>query len=67
MSSKTWKGIAAIIGIVLGPMLRAITPIIKDAMEDSLLNLYSKAEETENPIDDIFVGLLLDLLSIKRP
>ena len=66
-SAKTWGWILRIIGIVLGPLLRSITPIIKDALEDGMIKLLEKARATENPIDDYFVEFLFNILDIEIP
>ena len=66
-SAKTWSGILKIVAIVLGPFLKIISPMIKEALTDVLQKLYLKAYDTPNPIDDLFVGMLLDLLDIPLP
>jgi len=54
-----------LIAPVLRIVIRALSPIIKKGLEDSIRNLYNRALETENEIDDIFVELLADLLDIE--
>jgi len=56
-----------IAALVLAPVLRALTPVIEDELEKFLLKLYDRAEKTDNPLDDMFVGMLLDILDIERP
>ena len=67
MAGQSFSFIVRLLQVVLGPLLKAVTPLIKDGLKEVLQKLYVKAEATPNPIDDIFVGLLLDLLSIDRP
>lgn len=63
----TWTWIVSLLVTVLKPVLKIITPMIRDALEEQLLKLYAKAEATENPWDDFAVGFLLDILGIERP
>jgi len=56
-----------LIGIILMPVLRALTPRIEEELEEFLLKMHTKALETDNPIDDMFTGLALDLFDIPRP
>ena len=66
-SAKTWKGILKIVALILGPLLKIVSPMIKDALTEALQKLYLKAYATENPVDDLLVGLLLELLGIPYP
>ena len=59
--------IVRIVSLVLRPLLKVITPMIADLLEDSLGKLLEKARETENPIDDIFVEFLFRVLDIEIP
>lgn len=63
----TWTWIVSLLVTVLKPVLKIVTPLIRDALEEQLLKLYAKAEATENPWDDFAVGFLLDILGIERP
>lgn len=67
MAQVTSKGVLGFIALLLGPLIRALTPMIKDLLEDNLIKLWKRAEATENPIDDLFVGFLLDILDIDMP
>lgn len=67
MAGTTSKGIFKVIVLLLGPIIRAVTPAIEEELEKFALKLYAKAEATDNPIDDLFVGMLLDMLDIPRP
>lgn len=66
-SGKTWGAILRIIAIILSPLLKAISPLIKDALEDGMIKLLEKARATENPIDDYFVEFLFRILRIDIP
>lgn len=65
--SATWVWILEVIGKVVIPILNLITPEIKDALNKFLTDLYLKALKTSNPWDDLFIGMLLDVLAIPRP
>lgn len=67
MAAITSKGVIGLIVLLLRPMLKVVTPMIRDLLDDVLLKLYAKAQATENPIDDLFVGFLLDILDIPVP
>ena len=56
-----------ILATVLSPMISILTPMIKEALVAFLTDLFKKALVTENPFDDFFIGLLLDVLGIPRP
>jgi len=56
-----------VVAAILGPLLKIISPMIKDLFEDSLNNLLVKARATENPIDDLFVEFLFQLLGLDIP
>ena len=48
--------------MILGPILKAVTPTIRAFLDELLNSLEEKAAETPNELDDIFVKLLRDLL-----
>jgi len=66
-SSRNWGWLVTLIGLILKPLLKAISPLIKDLFEDSLYKLLEKARATENPIDDYFVEFLFDILDVEIP
>jgi len=66
-SARTWSGILRVVAAILGPLLKIISPMIKDLFEDSLNKLLVKARATENPIDDLFVEFLFQLLGLDIP
>jgi len=63
----SWQWVIKIIMSMLGPILSLISPVIKAALSEFLIELYKKALATENPWDDMFIGMLLDILGIPRP
>lgn len=52
---------------IFSTILPVITPSLKGALEEFLLELYQKAKETANPWDDFLVKFLLRMLSITVP
>lgn len=67
MAQVTSKGVLGLVALLLKPMMSVLSPMIRDLVDESLLKLYAKAQATENPIDDLFVGFLLDILDIDVP
>ena len=63
----TWKWLIQILMQVLLPLLELISPAIKAELNGFLTELYRKALTTPNAWDDLFIGMLLDILSIPRP
>lgn len=62
-----WSGvIKAIIGILSG-VIGNMTPGLITNLKDFLVGQYQKALATDNPWDDFFFGMLLDILSVPRP
>jgi ABC-type Na+ efflux pump permease subunit len=66
-SARNWGWVIRILQIVLAPLLAAITPMIRDLFEDSLDKLLEKARSTDNPIDDLFVEFLFNILDMPIP
>lgn len=56
----SYKLIASILPLVWG----AISPTVKDALKSLIADLEAKANETANPIDNIAVVILKDILGI---
>jgi hypothetical protein len=52
---------------IFSTIMPLITPSLKGALEEFLLELYTKARETPNPWDDFLVKFLLRMLSISVP
>jgi hypothetical protein len=65
MASNTSKGILRVVVLLLGPILKAVTPAIKGELASFLKKLDAKAEATPNPIDDLFTGFLLDIFEVE--
>jgi len=66
-SARNWGWVIGLLQIILRPLLNAISPLIKDLFDDSLLKLLEKARATDNPIDDLFVEMLFNILDIPIP
>lgn len=66
-SARNWGWVISLLQILLKPLLNAISPLIKDLFDDSLLKLLEKARSTDNPIDDLFVEFLFNILDIPIP
>jgi len=67
MAAKNWGWVISLLQIILKPLLKAISPLIKELFEDSLHKLLDKARGTENPIDDLFVEFLFTVLDMPIP
>jgi len=57
-----WAG--GLIVKILISLLPAITPVLRDALREFVADLKSKAQQTESPVDDVFVSILEELLSL---
>lgn len=67
MASRNWGWLVSIIQIVLRALLPALTPLIKEKYEEALLKLLTLARGTDNPIDDLFVEFLFNILDMPIP
>ena len=67
MASFSWKWLIGLIAIVLKPLLKAMTPTIEGEMEKALLGVYKAALATPNPIDDLAMKFILDIVDIDIP
>lgn len=63
-SFKLPNWIVGLLATLLGPLMAALTPQLKEGIKDFVVNLYAKAKETSSPIDDIFVRFLAALLDV---
>lgn len=61
----TW--ILTILIQIFSTIMPIITPQLKKALEDFLIELYNKAKETTNPWDDFLLKFLLRMLGIAIP
>jgi len=50
---------------ILGSILKAVSPHIREAIEGVLRDLYEKAKATDNPMDDFLVSLIATLVGVK--
>jgi hypothetical protein len=62
-----WSGIFKMVAQILGQIVVNVSPGLVVGLKDFLVLQYLKALETENPWDDFFFGMLLDILSVPRP
>ena len=53
-----------LIAKLLMPILSAITPVLRDALEDFVKDYYKKSLETDNPWDDFLALFLARMLNI---
>ena len=67
MTSNNSKGIFRIVGMILTPILRSITPQLEQELEKFLVKFYEKAMATENPLDDLLARFLLNIFDINVP
>lgn len=67
MAGFSWGWLIKLIAIVLKPLLKAMTPTIEGEMEKALINVYKRALETPNPIDDLAMKFILDIVDIDIP
>jgi len=65
--ARNWNWVITLLQILLRPLLNAITPLIRDLYEDNMIKLLDKARSTENPIDDLFVEFLFNILDLEIP
>jgi len=56
-----------LIVLILKVILAAVTPILRDALEEFLIQKYLDALQTENPYDELLFEFLLRILSIPIP
>ena len=52
---------------LLGPIMSALTPVLRKALEEFIIDYYKKAAETENPWDDFLALFLARILGITLP
>lgn len=67
MASQRSGNILKIVGLLLTPIVRAITPTLEQELEKFLLRFHAKALATENPLDDLLSGFLLRIFDIPDP
>jgi len=52
---------------LVSTLINAMTPTLRNLLQEFLLDLYKRARETENPFDDMVTAALLALLGIPSP
>lgn len=67
MASNRSGGILRVVGMLLIPILRAITPTLEEELEKFLLKFHGKCLATENPLDDLLSTFLLRIFDIPVP
>jgi len=67
MAGFSWKWLIGLIGIVLKPLLKAMTPQIEQEFEKFLLSFYKKALATPNPVDDLLMTFVLEIFDVDIP
>lgn len=55
---------AGLIIVVLGIILKAISPVLRTSLEAGIKALYEKAKTTDVEFDDALIELLADLLDV---
>lgn len=63
--AMTWTLWERITIAVLSAILRAVSPILREALQKAMKELYEKAKQTDNPYDDMCISLLARLLGIE--
>ena len=56
---KDW--LIRLCAVALGGLLKVVSPLLRNAVEDMLKKLELKAKETDNPFDDMFVATLKEV------
>ena len=51
--------------LIVGVLLKAISPVLRQALQRAINDLNTKVKETENPYDDLLIELLADMLQIE--
>jgi|ETNvirnome_2_300_1030623.scaffolds.fasta_scaffold00663_10 hypothetical protein len=60
-----WDGFLRIAARVLGALVKALTPEIREMIEKNVKEWEAKAAETPNALDDLFVDALKNVLEIE--
>ena len=63
----TFTWIINLIVAVLKPIMAVLTPMLRDALQEALLNFYHQAEASSSPWDDFLAEFLLKILGIPIP
>ena len=65
--SITWTWLINLVAPLLSQMIKMVSPAIIAELNEFATDLYLKSIKTPNPWDDMFTGVLLDILAIPRP
>ena len=57
----------AILKMLIGAILPALTPVLKQMLENTATEFYKFARRTENDLDDMVADMLIDILGMPRP
>jgi len=60
-----WTGVIAFLATLLKPIIRVVTPTVKDELQDFLRKWHAKNLETENPWDDLLSGILVEIFDVE--
>lgn len=62
MGGKLWDLLVSVVQAIL----RVVSPEIRDYLCNMVRDLKKKAAQTDNPFDDMLVGVLAELLDCKE-
>lgn len=62
--SISWSWVVPVLVAVLKPIVKVLTPMIRELIEKAVKEWYPKAVATPNPWDDFLVKFLADILNI---
>jgi len=65
MKGITYQIVFALVRKILSLILPEVSSSIRQLLETYLKDLYKKAQETPNPVDDFFVELLAEIIGIE--
>lgn len=61
----TWEILKPIVTKLISALLSAASPALREWIKEAINDLYKKAKETENPIDDMTVKFIAELLGVE--
>jgi len=66
-AAVNWTWLLTLVAAVLGPIFKLLSPKIRDAIRTTMLELWKKAQATDNPFDDMAVRFIFELLALEKP
>ena len=60
------KLLMKIANIIFPVLLNQVTPALREELKNYLYQLYEKAQETENPFDDLLIHLIITFLGFNK-